>query len=157
MTAMPVASAGPVVIPPIVVPHYWPRHRDGYVAVGNPPVLNQWYTVIDELDVAITWLTLRQNNTENAAKNLGVRFTVDGVVYQTTFSVPAASDQYIYRHPYRSVDTPPGLAMDAVMRNAGYTTQWRAQAFKFEARITSPLGTAQLLVARAVPELDLVT
>jgi len=146
---MPRASAGPV-----TVPHYWPEHQDGYYTVQNPPVVNVWYTVIDEVDVDVMWLALRQNNGDAAAKNIEVRFTVDGVVYQTTFSVPHDADQYIYRQAYRSIDAIPGLAMGATLRNAGYTKGWKAQAFKFEVRITSPLGTDQAIRARAVADLD---
>ena len=149
---MPVACAGPV-----AVPHYWPRHHETHEVRQQPPVLNQWYTVFDEQDVEMTWFNVNQNNTEAAAKNIEVRVTVDGVVYQHTYGVPAASDRWIYRSLNKSTAFDHGMTIDTVARNPGYTTKWSGQAFKVEVRQTSAIGTAQLLLSRCVIGTDEVT
>ena len=152
MISMPVASAGP-----ITAPHYFYEHLNTIEVRQQPPALNLWYTAFDEVDVSAIYIGLNQNNVEAAPKNVEVRFTVDGVVYQHTYNIPAAAERWLYRVNTIATGPDHGMAIDTVIRLAAYTDNWHGQAFKAEVRITSALGTNQLLLCRFTIERELVT
>lgn len=113
-----------------------------------PPVLNLWYEIFHAQDVRLLWCSLKQWNDEVAAKNLEIRWTVDGIVYFCSQSAVNNTYYYIYRHPDASTGGTAGIEPINIMFNAGYYIDKRGQDFKVEVRITSALGTNQRLMAK---------
>ena len=145
------------------MPHFgeWPgkdyfkmswRDHDSDVVDESPPILNEWYPVFDREDVRLLFCDIFQTNTETAAKDVEVRWTIDGNIYFVSVSLANGTHQYVHRVPQPSLAGTGGLGTAAGVVNAGYHADKRGQSFKVEIRITSPLGTAQRLVCWCVPE-----
>jgi hypothetical protein len=117
-----------------------------------PPVLNQWYTVFDADDVRLLWCEVIQSNTEAAAKNIEVKWTIDGTVYFCTVAANSGTSYLVYRSTLASAGGTSGLWFAATSFNAAYYVDKRGQDFKVEVRIVSALGTAQTLTGRCVRE-----
>ena len=117
-----------------------------------PPIQNQWYTIFHAYDVRLLWCVAYQRNDEAAAKNIEVRWTIDGTVYFTLIAMNNNTDTWISRsHPLSAGGTD-GLRSDVSRFNAAYFVDKRGQDFKVEIRITSALGTNQLLNCYCVRE-----
>ena len=141
---MPVAHAGET--------KYAYLDHDTDLVEETPPIQNQWYTVFDAEDVRLLWCVVFQYNDENDAKNIAVRWTVDGTVYLTQFISTTGVDYYVYRDAYPSAGGTFGLNMKPAMWNAGYYIDKRGHSFKVEVRITTALGTNQELTCYCVRE-----
>ena len=145
------------------MPHFgeWPgkdyfkmswRDHDSDVVDESPPIQNEWYPVFEAEDVRLIWCVVHQSNTEVAAKDIEVRWTIDGTPYLVAFSLADSTFEYIYRHYQPSAGGVQGLWHVESDHTAGYFTDKRGQSFKVEVRITSPLGTAQRLRCYCVRE-----
>jgi len=130
--------------------HYLDHDTDERILA--PPVLNQWYEIFHAYDVRLLWCILYQTNVEAAAKNLEMRWTIDGTVY---FGAIAAADSTVYwgfRDSVPSAGGTAGLGILGAILNSAYFIDKRGQDFKVEVRITSALGTNQTLMCRCVRE-----
>jgi len=130
--------------------HY--QDHDSDVAQVTPPVQNTWYTVIDRDDVRLLWCTISQINDEAAAKDVEVRWTIDGTVYFEAVSLPNITTTFVYRSFQRSNAGVQGLLTTIEPVNAAYYVDKRGHDFKVEVRMTSVPGTNQVLFGIAVPE-----
>lgn len=130
--------------------HY--QDHDSDEVSETPPIQNQWYTVFDAEDVRLIIFYVRQWNTEAAAKDIEVRWTIDGNVYFDMKSVPNNVPWYVYRTASPSSGGTAGLEIQVTAYNAAIYVDKRGQSFKVEVRITSALGTNQTLLARATRE-----
>lgn len=130
----------------------WLQDHDTDLVSETPPVQNQWYTVFDAEDVRLTWCHFIQTNDEVAAKNIEVRWTVDGTVYFVLQLATNNTGYFVYRWVMGSAVGTAGLATDTATRNAVYFVDKRGLSFKVEIRITSPLGTNQTLACRCTRE-----
>lgn len=126
--------------------------HDSDVVNEAPPVLNQWYTAFDALDVRLIWCRARQTNVETAAKDINVRWTIDGNVYFVNTTMDNNTWYYVFRYPNASTGGTLGLATGTPIENAGYHVDKRGQSFKVEVRIVSALGTNQTLECECVRE-----
>ena len=117
-----------------------------------PPVQNTWYEVFHAQDVRLLVCHAIQTNTEAAAKNIEVRWTIDGTVYFIGFAFLDATDYFIHRYFQPSAGGTGGLGQSAALRNGCVYTDKRGQDFKVEVRITAALGTAQTLRCDCVYE-----
>jgi hypothetical protein len=117
-----------------------------------PPVLNQWYTLFHAYDVRLLWCKVLQTNTEAAAKDIEIKWTIDGNVYFASISCNSGTDYFIYRQQAPSVAGTSGLYFQAATVNAVYYVDKRGQDFKVEVRIVTALGTAQTLLCQCVRE-----
>ena len=126
--------------------HY--LHHDTVEQSLVPPVLNQWYTILDAYDVRLLQVRVQQTNTEAAAKDLEVRWTIDGVVYFCTFTPASGTNVHVYRTIAPSAGGTNGLWNSATGYLAHYYTDLRGQHVKIEFRITAALGTNQTLLGR---------
>lgn len=118
----------------------------------TPPVLNQWYTIADEEDVRAIYCKVLQSNDEAAAKDIEFRWTLDGTVYFTSFSLPNTTWYSIMRDYTPSLGGISGIIWAAAAFNAALYADKRAQSFKVEFRITSALGTNQRLLGYFIYE-----
>ena len=145
------------------MPHFgeWPgkdyfkmswRDHDTYVVNEAPPNLNEWYEAFDLEDASLIWCRVRQTNTETAAKDVEVRWTIDGNPYFTSVSLESGTWQFVYRSMPPSSGGTAGLTATAASYLAAYYAAKHGQSFKVEVRITSALGTAQTLRCECVPE-----
>ena len=145
------------------MPHFgeWPgkdyfkmswRDHDSDVVNEAPPILNNWYPLFDAEDVSLIWCVVRQQNDETAAKDIEVRWTIDGNVYFTSDSLAHNSLEYIYRDHMPSLGGTFGLTASAAAQNAALRVDKGGQSFKVEVRITSALGTNQVLTCWCVRE-----
>lgn len=135
-----------------VAPKYWLRDHDSDVVDENPPDQNQWYEVFHAQDVRLLWCQIYQTNTEVAAKDIEVRWTIDGNVYLSTVALDDATTNYVYRHHTPSTGGTLGLQSGAGVVNAGYNVDKRGLDFKVEVRMIGVPGTAQQLLCRCVRE-----
>lgn len=117
-----------------------------------PPVLNQWYEVFHAYDVRLLWCLLYQTNGEAAAKNIEIRWTIDGTVYFNVSALTSGTGYYVYRDYTENFGGTVGLVTTANIVNAAYYVDKRGQDFKVEVRITSALGSAQAFSCRCVRE-----
>ena len=141
---MPRAHAG------VVKYHY--QDHDSDQAYETPPVQNTWYEVFDAEDVRLLWCVMFQNNTEVAAKEIEVRWTIDGTVYFLSRSLAADTNEWIYRNRLGSTGGIAGLNYSAAEVNAAFNTDKRGHSFKVEIRMTDAPGTAQVLSCLCVRE-----
>ena len=130
--------------------HY--QDHDTDVVNQAPPVQNTWYTVFDASDVRLLWCVIQQTNDETAAKDLEVRWTIDGNVYLVALSLDALTEAYIFRSHEPSTAGTDGLTDSADPRNGTFYCDKRGKAFKVEVRITSVVGTNQTLTCWCVRE-----
>ncbi len=130
--------------------HYEDHDTDN-VALA-PPVQNVWNTVFEAEDVRLLWCDIVQSNDETAAKDLEVRWTIDGTEYFVALSLANATFNFIYRNRALSAAGTAGLSATATERNACFNVDKRGLSFKVEVRITSVPGTNQYLDCRCVRE-----
>jgi hypothetical protein len=129
----------------------WMDH-DAVLKLEAPPVINQWYTVFHDYNVRLIWCTLMQYNDETAVKNLEIRWTIEGTVYFTTVSAVESTEYYIYRNTVPSTGGTDGLGSTTDLRNAAFYVDKRGLDFLVEIRITSALGTNQVIAGTCVYE-----
>jgi len=144
---MPVASAGPIA----PVKYAYLHHDSGYVNEA-PPIQNQWYTVFDDVDVRVIRAQMRQGNGAAAAKDVEWRYTIDGLVYGISFSLPNGAYWDLWRDRGSS---PFGLTASATATealNAAIRVDLRGQSVKAEVRLVGVPGANQTLQAWGVYE-----
>ena len=144
---MPVAGGGATVQ---VVHHYQDHDTDEVDMI--PPVQNTWYEVFDAEDVRLIWCYCYQKNDEAAAKDVEIRWTIDGNVYFSSVGLLDDTDRYVYRNRDPSAGGTEGLSFDAVKYSAAYHVDKRGHRFKVEIRMTEAVGTNQILRCRCVRE-----
>jgi len=130
--------------------HYLDHDTDAVVM--TPPVQNTWYEVFHDYDVRLLWCVVSQSNTEAAAKDIEARWTIDGNVYFKLQAAASGTGYRIFRSFELSAGGTNGLTFDTVNYNAGRFVDKRGHDFKVEIRITSALGTNQILTAYCVRE-----
>jgi uncharacterized protein YbaR (Trm112 family) len=118
----------------------------------TPPVLNQWYTIFNDIDVRLLWCEVRQVNTEAAVKTVEVKWTIDNNVYFMSQDLTSNTIYEVYRTTYPSTGGTNGLFGSGGTVNGVFYCDKRGQSFKVEVRITTALGTAQDLRCRCVYE-----
>ena len=144
---MPVAG-GSIVEPKKY--HY--KDHDTFLVNQVPPVQNTWYSDLDEDDVRHIWCQIFQSNDEAVAKDVEVRWTIDGNVYLVALALGNQANTYIYRERTPSAAGTTGLLSTADPANAAYYVDKRGQAYKTEIRMTGVPGTNQILRMRDVAE-----
>lgn len=130
--------------------HYYDHDTDALNAA--PPVQNTWYEIFDAEDVRLIWCVVWQTNDETAAKDVEVRWTIDGNVYFTSDSLANNTNEFYYRAWAASAVGTAGLTGTTTQHNAGWDVDKRGQSFKVEVRMTSVPGTNQTLRVRCVRE-----
>lgn len=130
--------------------HYKDHDSDGVYTA--PPVQNQWYTLFDSEDVRLLWALMYQTNGDTANKNIEMRWTIDGQVYMILQDAVNSSMYFVYRTPFGSGGGTGGLGTTLAWITPAWTADKRGMRFKVEVRITSALGTNQLLAALTVRE-----
>jgi hypothetical protein len=133
------------------IKYMWLDH-DTDVVSEAPPTWNQWYTVFDADDVRLLWCVIYQSNDEQAAKNVEVRWTIDGITYLVAFSLANNTLTWIYRDYKPSTGGILGLLTSAVALNGAMYVDKKGQSFIVEIRITSANGTSQVLNGYCVRE-----
>jgi hypothetical protein len=117
-----------------------------------PPILNQWYTVVEDDDLRLLVFAMFQTNEENAAKDLEVRWTLDGNIYLLQANEDAGLVVYVSRNIEPS-GSGSELSTSVQWKNAmNQYLDKRCLHGKLEIRITSALGTNQILNAKCVYE-----
>lgn len=130
----------------------WLQDHDSDRVSEVPPVQNTWYEFFDAEDVRLLWCAVKQNNDESAAKDLEVRWTIDGNVYFVSWAADHNTLYYIYRNYLHSAGGTSGLAADTTIRNGAYYVDKRGLVFKAEVRLTGVPGTNQALYGWVVRE-----
>ena len=110
-----------------------------------PPVQNTWYPGTDDEDVRHIWCVVYQKNDEAAAKDVEIRWTIDGNVYLKAFSLTDGTNTWIFKNREPSAAGTTGLATLNTSINAGGYADKRGQAYKTEIRMTGAPGTNQTL------------
>lgn len=135
--------------------HYLDNDTDNETLA--PPVLNAWNEVFDALDVALLYCSIYQQNDESAAKNIEVRWTIDGNVYLVSVAANHATNYYIFRNAVPSGVGTAGLQADTNMRMSAFDAPKHGQSFKVEFRITSAPGTNEAMICYCVKETEVAT
>ena len=130
----------------------WLQDHDTAEVNEAPPVQNTWYEVFHDQDVRLLLCRVRQSNTEVAAKDVEVRWTIDGNVYLVSASLDDTSTYWVFREETPSTGGTAGLATDSSRKNATYYVDKRGLDFKVEVRMTSVPGTNQTLLCQCVYE-----
>ena len=110
-----------------------------------PPVQNTWYPGIDDDDVRHIWCVVRQINDEVAAKDVEIRWTVDGNVYLAAFALANNTATWIFKNREPSAGGTTGLSTLGTSINAGGYADKRGQSYKTAIRMTGAPGTNQVL------------
>lgn len=112
----------------------------------DPPVQNTGYQIItEEPNVRLLMYAVRQVNDEQAAKDLEVRFVLDGNDYIVAFSALNNTQYYVYVNKKQGEDFGVALSTSLTEINCGFHCDKRALEATLEARITSAVGTNQTL------------
>lgn len=130
--------------------HY--EDHDTDVVDESPPIQNTWYEVFHAYDVRLIWCVMVQGNDEVAAKDVELRWTIDGNVYFSADSIADSSWEYAYRDALPSAVGTAGLTVGATSVNAGKYVDKRGKDFKVEVRMTGVPGTNQRLRCYCVRE-----
>lgn len=133
------------------IKYAWQDH-DPALSSQDPPVQNTWYTIMDAYDVRLLWCHVIQTNDESAAKDVEVRWTIDGTVYFDADSYEHNAGNYIFKNIYDSALGTSGLTLSSGRVNAADDVDKRGLHVKIEMRMTSAPGTNQVLTGRAVYE-----
>ena len=126
--------------------------HDSDVVDESPPVQNTWYEVFHAEDVRLIWCRIVQNNGEAAAKDIEVRWTIDGNEYLGTIAAADGAGHHVYKDALPSTGGTSGLTIGSALNIAGLRTDKRGLDFKVEVRITSVPGTNQRLRCWCVRE-----
>ena len=130
----------------------WLQDHDSDVVDETPPVQNTWYENFDAEDVRLLFQQIYQKNDETAAKDLEIRWTIDGNVYFTAVAALDGTYYYVFREGAASSGGTDGLGTSTINYNAGIRTDKRGLDFKVEVRMTSVPGTNQRLLSNCVRE-----
>ena len=130
----------------------WLQDHDTDVVDEAPPVQNTWYEVFHAEDVRLLYCAIRQDNTEEDAKDVEIRWTLDDNVYFDTVPLAHGTWEFTYRDQNPSSGGTLGLTTTATMYNAARNIDKRGLDFKVEVRMTSVPGTAQRLRCYCVRE-----
>ena len=117
-----------------------------------PPVQNTWYEVFHAQDVRLLYCVIEQTNTDTVAKDVEVRWTIDGNVYFLLRNLPNATLEWVYRDRLESLLGTQGLDNSATELNAVWHSDKRGLDFKVEIRMISVPGTNQTLGCWCVRE-----
>jgi hypothetical protein len=129
----------------------WQDH-DTDVIYEDPPILNQWYTLFDDEDVRLLEMRVLQANDESAAKDIEVKWTIDGNVYFTTINANNNAPYFVFRNLNQSSGGTDGLA-SSLTENPAFIHDFKCGlSFKVELRIITAPGTSQILTSDAVHE-----
>jgi len=110
-----------------------------------PPVKDQWYTPLDEDNARVYFINVYQENDEDAAKNIELKMTIDGVDYGAV-SLSQTHDAFYYWYVARDTISETMFGGTAFANVEG-GTYIEGKHVKIEVRITSTLGTNQTLLA----------
>jgi len=117
----------------------------------NPPVQNTWYTILETTYyVRLLYIAVKHDNTDNVAKNLEVRVTIDGVTLAATAALAPGDNTWCYWYLEFWQDSMTGTA---TLRNVGYYEGMRGHTVLVECRMTSVPGTAEELDGRVQYEM----
>lgn len=130
----------------------WLQDHDSDVVNETPPVQNTWYEVFHAYDVRLLICAIEQVNDEAAAKDVEVRWTIDGNVYFDVVPLADSTLNWVYRNRLPSAGGTTGLAVAASFVNAVRYTDKRGHDFQVEVRTTSVPGTNQVLTCWCVRE-----
>jgi len=130
----------------------WLQDHDTDVVNEAPPVQNTWYEAFDAEDVRLLWCLIFQSNDETAAKDVEVRWIIDGTTYFVSTSLINNSNHHIFRYYLPSAAGTDGLLVSAAPRSAVHYMDKRGLDFKVEIRMTSVPGTNQILRGWCVRE-----
>lgn len=131
--------------------------HDSDVVNEAPPVQNTWYECFDAEDVRLIWCVVRQTNDESAAKDVEIRWTVDGNVYFISLAIDHNTYVYIFRYFLPSSGGTAGLSATSTIHNAAWEVDKRGKEFKTEIRMTGVPGTNQVLNMWCVRETEDLT
>lgn len=114
----------------------------------TPVVQNTWYTVLEAEDVRVPYITIMHDNTDNVAKEVEIRLTLDGSVYTITWTL--ADNTWNWIHCLAQSDA---FGNSATPRPAGandddHGLEIFAHDFKYEIRMTAVPGTNEVLSGR---------
>lgn len=129
----------------------WLDH-DGPNSYQAPPVQNTWYTVFSANDVNLIWNNIYQSNTGAVAKDIEVRWTIDGTVYKLAYTINSGTAYYIYKSTDGSAGGVQGLTIGTGESNGARFTTKHGQAFLIEFRMTSVPGVNQVASCSAIYE-----
>ena len=130
----------------------WLQDHDSDIVDETPPVQNTWYEVFHAQDVRLLWCCVNQNNDELAAKDVEVRWTIDGNVYLTSDALDDLTNYFYYRYIFPSLGGTQGLKTQTPEINVARYLDKRGLDFKVEVRMTSVPGTNQRLRCWCVRE-----
>ena len=118
--------------------------KEPIATITQTPVQNTWYTVLDTTSyVRILYIAVKQDNTDNVAKALEIRVTIDGNAISGAGTPGDNTWNYINLTP--TVDT---LSYTAAIFNSSYYVEMRGHSVKVELRMTDAPGTAETLDGR---------
>jgi hypothetical protein len=130
--------------------HY--QDHDTDVVSQTPPVQNTWYTAFEADDVRLLYCRVYQKNDEGVAKNVEVRWTIDGTVYLVDWWLSDDFPMWLHREYAPSAGGTAGLVAELTRVLAMYYTSKRGQSVKCEIRMTAAPGTNQTLTMHCVRE-----
>ena len=133
-------------------PKRWLKDYDSDVVDETPPVQNTWYEVFHAEDVRLIWCVVIQDNDETDAKDVEVRWTIDGNVYFRSYNLANVTLIYLIKDYAGSVGGTGGLGVNTDPTNAGHYVDKRGLDFKVEIRMTDVPGTNQRLRCWCVRE-----
>lgn len=124
--------------------------KQPFATINLTPVQNTWYTVLDTTKfVKLIYLVLGQGNAETADKSCQLQVVMDGITHtMPNVSISNNVYKYCYLHPLSDEMR----AIDALI-NAAYYDSWEGHSVKVEARLTSAVGTNQILRSRVQHEI----
>lgn len=135
-----------------VEPKRWLHDYDTDVVDETPPIQNTWYEVFDAEDVRLIYCKIYQSNDPTNARNIHVRWTIDGTVYYGGVNAANDTQYYVFRNYEPSTGGTLGLGVDVVLRNGAYYTDKRGLEFKVEVMTPDAVLAGARLLCYAVRE-----
>lgn len=124
---------------------YWLKNHALAKVEMSPPVQNTWYTILDEEDVRLLYVFVDQTNTEEEAKDLEFRWTIDGEIYVGVKNLDHANCLWCYRMKVCNPVVTDYIDSSGAPKLSDNDTYLCALDIKIEVRMTSAAGTAQTL------------
>jgi hypothetical protein len=131
---------------------YWLEDHDTAERILDPPVQFMEYEVLREINVRLLFFGFIQTNDEQAAKDIQIRWTIDGTPYLVTQTALHNTFYWVYRNVTPSSVGTLGLTSTTTEVNAGLHVDKRGLHFVIEMSMQSLPGTTQVLTGWAAYE-----
>jgi hypothetical protein len=131
---------------------YWLINQDTAYIEAIPPIINQWYTVLEADDLRLKIFALSFVNDEQATPNWEIKWTLDGNIYLFHYDPESDGQMYVSMKKYSIANGVSLWDSSSPLPISNKFFDMCCLHGKLEIRLTNALGTNPILKAWCVYE-----